>query len=80
MKVYAKANCGCCEIEMFFKTKASAELAFNKLGLTCGGELIDDKGVTHKNIDTFYGLSFNEKEIENRGLDYLLGKIKGEDN
>jgi hypothetical protein len=55
--VYARCDCGCCTATMRFKNKAAVEEAFAKAGLVNSATIVDDKGVVHEGIDTFYGFS-----------------------
>lgn len=48
-------ECGCCYVKMKFKSISSANKAFKKAGLGLSMTIVDDKGVTHEGIDTFYG-------------------------
>lgn len=72
LAVYVKCTCGCCTEELLFKDRASAALAFNKAGLDCSATIVDDAGVEHKELDTFYGYTFQKEEVEKRSLKYLL--------
>lgn len=66
MKFYALLRCGCCTEEMEFKSEESIQNAFNKVGVA-GTDVVDDDGVTHENIDMFYG--FWTEEDEKNGLE-----------
>ncbi len=71
---FARADCGCCDIEMKFYSAESAAKAFEEQGMRNGGIIQDDAGETHNGIDTFYG--FWTDETENRGLGYLIDKLQ----
>lgn len=52
----AVAVCGCCTVgPMYFLSPGSIKRAFKKMGLTVWGHCVDDIGVEHSGIDTFYG-------------------------
>lgn len=56
IKYYARCTCGCCDTDpMYFSSEKSILEAFETLGLTSSGTIIDDKGTVHREIDTFYG-------------------------
>jgi len=63
MKFIAQLSCGCCFTEMSFKSRKSAEAAFQKAGLKLEACIVDDKGKVHEGVDTFYGYYVKE----NRG-------------
>lgn len=73
--VHASADCGCCYEEMQFESAESAAAAFQQAGLGNGIVIVDDAGVRHEGIDTFYGFSVQENEQASRGLGYLIEKI-----
>jgi hypothetical protein len=53
---YAWANCGCCKVgPMHFDSEVSFMKVLSKTRFTSFGTITDDEGVTHENIDTFYG-------------------------
>jgi len=72
IKVYAKLSCGCCTEELEFNDIQSAQEAFSGAGLTSTGKITDDAGVEHNNIDTFYGFTMSDDELQNRGIGYLV--------
>lgn len=74
--VYAKCDCGCCTAELRFKNVESAKEAFSKAGLENSATIIDDKGVEHTGIDTFYGFSLEDEKQKARGLKYLAGMLE----
>jgi hypothetical protein len=61
MKFVAQLSCGCCFTEMSFRSKKSAETAFQKAGLNLEATIVDDKGKVHEGVDTFYGYFVKEK-------------------
>lgn len=73
--VYAKNDCGCCSTEMQFRDLASAQKAFDAVGLGNGMKIKDDTGTIHEGIDTFYGFSQEEEETDNRSLGYLMDEV-----
>jgi hypothetical protein len=75
IKVFAKADCGCCEIEMAFTSAESVMRAFVRAGLSSSATIVDDKGAVHEGIDTFYGVATREGEAANRSLGYLMSKL-----
>lgn len=75
--VYVKLDCGCCTDELRFKDKESAQKAFEKAGLGNGVSIVDDDGVEHTGLDTFYGFSMSEEEQGSRSLGYLFDKVRG---
>lgn len=52
---FARAVCGCCNVEMHFESEESLKKAFNKVGLQSSATIIDDENTTHEGVDTFYG-------------------------
>lgn len=72
-QVKAQLGCGCCDTTMYFKSKASARIAFEKAGLTSAGSITDDLGNIHRGVDTFYG--FRRENEPARGIGYLLGRL-----
>lgn len=75
IKVIAQCDCGCCHKDMYFKDIESANKAFDEAGLRNGAEIIDDEGIKHTNIDTFYGFSTSQEEMERPSLQRLIDKI-----
>jgi hypothetical protein len=71
---YAKRGCGCCTAKMMFKDERSIREAFKRAGLSFA-DITDDSGVTHREIDTFYGWSRNQEEQGERSLGYLVSLI-----
>lgn len=71
----AKAPCGCCNVEMYFKNRESAVEAFKKAGLNYTS-ITDDAGQIHESVDTFYGFWEKGKE-DGRGLDHLMKLVTG---
>lgn len=71
----ANALCGCCQVTMRFKSRASASEAFRVAGL---GHLTmtDDAGDVHEGVDTFYGFWEAGKD-ERRSLGYLMAQVTG---
>ena len=57
---YASCDCGCCTDELRFFSLKSAKEALAKVGLGNSQTIIDDLGVEHIGIDTFYGFGLNE--------------------
>ncbi len=54
----ARAYCGCCTVDNIrFKSEESAAKAWAAAGLGSKQTLVDDAGVKHDGIDTFYGLT-----------------------
>lgn len=82
--IHAKMCCVCCIAEMKFKDEQSALSAFVRSGLDVTATIVDDEGVTHEDIDTFYGFSLDAKEQEEKSLMHLAKKIgvclKGEED
>jgi hypothetical protein len=74
--VYAKADCGCCTIEMKFNDEDSAVAAFPNAGTGNGMVITDDESVRHEGIDTFYGFSMSEEEQAERSLGFLTNSLK----
>lgn len=68
-------SCGCCEDELAFETEEACAAAFQKMGLTSSGDCVDDEGVQHSDIDTFYGWSC-EGEAAPSSLHTLLDYFK----
>ena len=54
---YVRRGCGCCYDELKFKDELSIREAFIEAGLDSSATIEDEAGVTHKNVDTFYGWS-----------------------
>lgn len=54
--VFALHDCGCCTAKMRFHSKKTALEAFSKAVLGNSIDIVDDQGVAHAGIDTFYGL------------------------
>lgn len=75
IKVYAKADCGCCEFEMDFTSIESVARAFNTAGWDSSAVIVDDKGRVHDGVDTFYGVATSKGEAAGRSLGYLMGRI-----
>lgn len=73
ISVFAKADCGCCNEELKFLTLENANSAFNKVGFGNGMTVVDDEGVSHSGLDTFYG--FTVDEDNKRSLSYLFEQI-----
>lgn len=73
--VTANKLCGCCDVEMLFRSRESAMTAFEKAGLA-HTSITDDTGVVHEGVDTFYG--FRTGKEPKRGLDYLVKLLGGE--
>lgn len=74
---FAKASCGCCEVEMQFESAEAASAAFHKAGLDSTATIVDDAGTEHTGVDTFYGLSESEEEQQGRSLGYLIDQLRG---
>lgn len=74
--IYAKADCGCCTVEMQFHDEDSASRAFAGVGYGNGMVIVDDTGTAHERVDTFYGFSTSEEEQGDRGLGFLA-KLAG---
>lgn len=73
---YARMDCGCCDATMWFSSIDTITAAFNRAGLDMGVEIIDDVGIAHEGIDTFYGFSVSDKEMDSRSLGYLMSKLQ----
>lgn len=73
--IYAKRDCGCCTAEMRFADEKSAAAAFGAVGYGNNMTVVDDAGVAHTGLDTFYGFSATEDEQETRGLGYLADLV-----
>jgi hypothetical protein len=74
INIFVKLTCGCCEDVMQFESEDSAIDAFDKVGLG-HHDMIDDAGVLHTGVDTFYGYSLVSNEMESRGLGYLFERL-----
>ena len=74
--VYAKCDCGCCTATLHFKTPEAAAKAFADAGLANSATIVDDEGVKHECIDTFYGFSLEEDDAKGRSLGYLFDQVK----
>jgi hypothetical protein len=74
--VYAKADCGCCTVEMKFKDEDSAVAAFTNAGTGNGMVITDDESIRHEGIDTFYGFSMSEEEQAERSVGFLMNGLK----
>lgn len=74
---FIKQDCGCCEATVLFETEERLKDALAKLGPCNGGVLVDDAGVRHTDLDTFYGYSTENEEARDRGLGYLVGQLTG---
>lgn len=72
---YVKLCCGCCTAKMMFKDEESIRKAFKRAGLQSFVDITDDAGVTHSEVDTFYGWSKNQEEQGERNLGYLVSLI-----
>ena len=75
----AQYDCGCCYATMLFKSHESASNAFVRAGLQNGATIVDDAGVKHEKIDTFYGFwtvnSKTAKEARKTPLKILSEKV-----
>ena len=58
--VYAMCDCGCCKEELRFFSQKTALEALKKAGLGNFKTIVDDLGVAHEGLDTFYGFALNE--------------------
>ena len=72
---YLKQDCGCCTSAVQFASEEALQAALTKLGLCNGGVLVDDAGVKHEGLDTFYGYSQDEEETRARSLGFLAGRL-----
>jgi hypothetical protein len=73
--VMAQLACGCCNSKpMHFLSEESCEAKFKEAGLDVGATIVDDSGVEHKEVDTFYGYR-HPKDAELRGLNYLIDQL-----
>lgn len=73
--VTARLSCGCCRTTLHFKSRESAVQAFEIAGCGNSVTVVDDLGVSHKGIDTFYGFwaEENDKPLE-RLSDLVTGR------
>lgn len=63
----AFCSCGCCKETLYFNNGESALAAMTKVGLNSVGTVVDDAGLTHTSIDTFYGLiKLTKQELKKR--------------
>jgi len=62
--VHAQLDCGCCTAQLRFSTLERAREAFEKAGLQCSATIVDDDGVEHKNVDTFYGFELDKAKLD----------------
>lgn len=60
---------------MKFRDDTSISEAFKKVGLEAHVDITDDVGVTHKEVDTFYGWSKNDQEQGDKSLGYLISLL-----
>lgn len=60
---------------MMFRDEESIREAFKRAGLQSYDDITDDAGVTHSEVDTFYGWSRNQEEQGERSLGYLVSLI-----
>lgn len=74
---FIKQDCGCCTAEVQFESEDRLKEELTKLGLCNGGVLVDDAGVRHEGLDTFYGYSTDEEEARDRSLGYLAQQVIG---
>lgn len=64
-------SCGCCKEVMYFTDDESAQTAMMNAGLNSVATVVDDSGMTHTQIDTFYGLiKLTQKEVKRRRDEY----------
>jgi hypothetical protein len=75
IKVIAQCDCGCCTEKMYFNDLESANKAFAAAGLVNSATIKDDEGVEHSSIDTFYGFSTSEEEMNRPPLQRLAEKL-----
>lgn len=73
---FVKRSCGCCTDELKFESEANVIAAFSKAGLSSSVTIVDDAGVRHDGIDTFYGYSASEQEESDRSLGYLASLLE----
>lgn len=73
---YAKKCCGCCTTTMRFKDVEAIGRAFMKAGLDVAATIVDDAGIVHEEVDTFYGFSKNQEEQGERGIGYLVSLLR----
>lgn len=69
------ANCGCCTMTLAFETEKKLLEALAVQGLTVCGQAVDDEGVEHKDIDTFYG--YKDVTVEKNRTERKARKEKG---
>lgn len=74
-KFYASVCCGCCTATLHFKNEASISEAFGKVMYETAATIVDDAGITHHDIDTFYGWSQNKDNQCGKSLGYLVSMI-----
>jgi hypothetical protein len=75
MKYIMQCDCGCCEDELSFDSDEAANAAVKKAGLMNNGTIIDDEGIVHTGLDTFYGIR-RANVIETRNhFQILIDKI-----
>lgn len=75
VKIIAQCDCGCCTEEMHFRDLDSANATFAAAGLRNSAVIMDDEGVEHSQIDTFYGFSTSEEEMKRPSLLRLAEKL-----
>lgn len=73
---YAKMCCGCCTVMLRFKDEEAIGRAFMKAGLDVAATIVDDAGIVHEEVDTFYGFSKNREEQDERSIGYLASLLR----
>ena len=58
--IYAMCDCGCCKEELRFFSEKTALEALKKVGLGNFKTIVDDLGVVHEGLDTFYGFALEK--------------------
>jgi hypothetical protein len=74
-RFFARASCGCCEIEMSFENEDRIREVFDKTEVSSSGVIVDDQGVRHEGVDLFYGYSEKRAEMCGKGLNYLASEV-----
>ena len=47
-----------------------------KAGLDVAATIVDDAGIVHEEVDTFYGFSKNREEQDERSIGYLASLLR----
>lgn len=77
VSVYVTASCGCCTEELKFKSYEAATAAFERAALSSVTTIVDDAGVAHDHLDTFYGFSKDAESQSSRDLTFLAERTFG---